>query len=247
MVDGVAASTLDWWAEAGVDVLVDDLPRNWLAPPPPAAAAPAAGADAAAFAGRAVPTVPAPAAAPAPVELPTDLAQFRRWLLTDPTLPGPAAARIDAAGDPTAGTVIVVDMPEAEDRAAGALLSGEIGALFDRMLAAITLGRDTIYLVPLSPARPSAGRLREADLARLTPLLLHHLALARPKRLLLLGDGPAQALLRLPAARAREAVHQIDIGGTPIAAVASLAPRLVHTQREYRAAAWADLQRFMTL
>ena len=27
-----AASTLRWWQEAGVDTLVDETPRNWLAP-----------------------------------------------------------------------------------------------------------------------------------------------------------------------------------------------------------------------
>lgn len=28
-----AASALDWWQEAGVDVLVEDAPRDWLAEP----------------------------------------------------------------------------------------------------------------------------------------------------------------------------------------------------------------------
>lgn len=28
-----AASALAWWVDAGVDTLVDDAPRDWLAPP----------------------------------------------------------------------------------------------------------------------------------------------------------------------------------------------------------------------
>ena len=37
-----AASVLDWWREAGVDVLVDETPRDWLsARHPDAVAAPA--------------------------------------------------------------------------------------------------------------------------------------------------------------------------------------------------------------
>jgi uracil-DNA glycosylase len=231
MIDGGAASALDWWLEAGVDVLVDDAARDWLAP-----------------AAITLPPTPAPAEPVlAPAALPTDLAAFRQWMLTDATVPGPAAARLDAVGDPAQGSVVVVDMPEGEDRAAGTLLSGEVGTLFDRMLAAMQLDRTSIYLLPLSPARPAIGRLREADLATLTPLLLHHLALVAPKRLLLLGDAPAQALLGQPAIRARDAVHTIDVGGTAVPAVVSIHPRLVHQQREYRKDAWADLQRFMAL
>jgi len=229
MVDGVALSALDWWTKAAVDTLVDDLPRNWLAQ---VAAEPQA------------PPVEATSAKPA---FPGTLEAFRAWLLSDAPIPGGAQGRIDAAGDPTAGIVIIVDMPEAEDRASGVLLSGEVGALFDRMLAAIKLGRDTVYLIPFSPVRPTAGRLNEADLAALTPLLLQHLALAAPSKILLLGDAPVQALLRRPAAKAREAVHAIAVGAAEVPAVASIHPRIVHMKRDYRPLAWDDLQRFAAL
>jgi len=39
MADSVALSALDWWAEAGVDTLADDLPRDWLTAAPISAAA----------------------------------------------------------------------------------------------------------------------------------------------------------------------------------------------------------------
>ena len=229
MIDGVALSALDWWAEAGVDTLADDSPRNWLA------AAPV--------------VTEAVAAAPMPVKaaLPDTLADFRAFLLADAAIPGPAKGRVDALGDAASGVVIVVDMPEAEDRASGNLLSGEVGALFDRMLGAIKLGRDQVYLIPFSPVRATTGRLGDAELAKLTPLLLHHLALAAPRKLLLLGDAPVQALLRKPAAQARDTVHSIAIGGSDVPTVASIHPRLVHLRRDYRALAWADLQRFETL
>jgi DNA polymerase len=234
MTDGVALSALDWWAEAGVDTLVDDLPRNWLAP---VAAEPQAA--------RATATVGAPqAATPA---LPDTLEAFRAWLLADAAIPGAARTRIDAAGDATTGIAIIVDMPEAEDRTSGTLLSGEVGALFDRMLAAIKLSRDAVYLIPFSPARPTSGRLGTADLATLTPLLRQHLALAAPQKILLLGDAPVQALLRQPAAKAREAVHSVQVGTSEVPAIASIHPRLVHLKRDYRALAWDDLQRFAAL
>ena len=229
MSDGVALSALDWWAEAGVDVLADDEPRDWLATAPnPISVAPATPEQ-------------------TEIALPDTLAAFRAFLLADATLSGGAPSRIDAAGEPTSGIVVVVDMPETEDRTSGSLLSGEVGALFDRMMGAIKLGRDQVYLIPFSPARPTTGRLTEAEIRKLTPLLLHHLALAAPRKLLLLGDAPVQALLQRPAAKARDAVHTVTIGGAEVPTVASIHPRMVHLRRDYRPLAWADLQRFEAL
>jgi uracil-DNA glycosylase family 4 len=229
MMDGVALSALDWWAEAGVDTLADDNPRNWLAAAPVVI--------------ESVAAVPMQAKA----ALPDTLTAFRAFLLADAAIPGPAQGRVDASGDAASGVVIVVDMPEAEDRTSGNLLSGEVGALFDRMLGAIKLGRDQVYLIPFSPVRSTTGKLGDAELAKLTPLLRHHLGLAAPRKLLLLGDAPVQALLRKPAAQARDAVHQLAIGEREVPTVASIHPRLVHLRRDYRALVWADLQRFETL
>jgi DNA polymerase len=230
MTDGALLSALDWWAEAGVDTLADDLPRNWLATPPATEIAP----------------LPVAPASPKP-SLPATLEAFRTFLLTDAAIPGPVSTRIDAAGDAASGIVVIVDMPEAEDRASGSLLSGEVGALFDRMLGAIKLGREQVYLIPFSPARPTTGRLSPAEIKPLTSVLLHHLTLVAPRKLLLLGDAPVQALLDLPAAKAREKVHSVTVAGAAVPAVASIHPRLVHMRRDYRALAWADLQRFEAL
>lgn len=231
MSDGLALSALDWWIEAGVDTTVEDVPRDWLAP---AAERPTA------------PSLP-PVPVPPPPAFPGNLAGFRRWLLTDAAVPGSPAARLDGAGDPAAGIVVVADMPEPGDRAAGQLLSGEAGALFDRMLGAMQLGRAGLYLLPFAPARPAAGRIAPADAAALTPLLRRHLALAAPKRLLLLGEAPARALLGSTLEAARGKPHPIEIGDTAVPAVASYAPRLVQLRPELRKPAWSDLQLFMTL
>lgn len=231
MLDSAALSALDWWMEAGVDTLADELPRNWLAP----TAAPVAELSA--------PIAPAPAKP----TLPQTLSAFRAFLLSDPSIPGSPRNRVDARGDAASGLSIVVDMPEAEDRTSGSLLSGDVGALFDRMLAAINLDRERIYLIPFSPVRPTSGRLGAADIAALGPLLRHHLLLAAPRKLLLLGDAPVQALLGRPAATARDAVHAVPLGEAEIPTVASIHPRLVQMRRDYRALAWADLQRFETL
>lgn len=231
MLDGLALSTLDWWAEAGVDMLVDECPRDWLArSPAPAVAAPAP-----------------PAAAPAvPDKLPDDLPAFRRWLLADAKVPGPVRARHDAMGDPTSGCMVVVDMPEAGDRGTAQLLTGDAGALFDRMLAAIGLDRAHLYLAPFSPARPATGKLDKAACHLLEELMRHHLSLVAPKRVLLLGDAPVCALLGAPVAQSRGRAHPLKVGAHSVSAVASFPPRLVQGT-DLRRSAWADLQLFQEL
>jgi uracil-DNA glycosylase family 4 len=236
--DGLALSALDWWVEAGVDTIVDDLPYDWLStarPPVTEAATPNPNAP-----------ISAPAAANANA-LPATLVEYRRWLIADAPIPGPPDARIDALGDAATGTMVIVDMPEAEDRTSGTLLSGDAGALFDRMLAAMKLDRAAIYMAPFSPARPAIGRLGDADCKAFAPLMLHHIALAAPKRLLLLGDAPARALLGKTLAQARGETRSIDIAGVAVPAIASFHPRFVLERPDYRKPAWADLQMFMAL
>jgi DNA polymerase len=77
--------------------------------------------------------------------------------------------------------------------------------------------------------------------------MLHHIALAAPKRLLLLGDAPARALLGKTLAQARGETRSIDIAGVAIPAIASFHPRFVLERPDYRKPAWADLQMFMAL
>lgn len=240
MSDGLALSALDWWAEAGVDTIVGDLPHDWLATARPAAPAPPAFESAAPVE---MPAAPAPARA----AMPATLDDFRRWLLTDAGVPGPAIGRIDAAGDPATGTMVILDMPEAADRASGRLLSGDVGVLFDRMLAAMKMDRAAIYIAPFAPMRPAAGRIGDADCAALGILMRHHIALAAPRRLLLLGDAPARALTGMPLAQARGETRSIEIAGTAIPAIASFHPRFVQERPDYRKPAWADLQLFMAL
>jgi DNA polymerase len=229
-LDGLALSTWDWWAEAGVDMLVDEQPRDWLARSP--VVAPAA--------------VPAVAVEPAAPALPVDLPGFRRWLLADASVPGPVRARHDAHGDPASGCMVVTDMPEPADRGTAQLLTGEPGALFDRMLAAIGLSRDALYLAPFTPARPASGKLSKDACHLFHRLMEHQLALVAPRRLLLLGDAPCCSLLGQPVTQARGRVHELRIGDRTIPTVASFPPRLVEGN-ERRRLAWADLQLFREL
>ena len=221
----VAASALSWWREAGVDTIVAEEPRDWLAAPPSVSEAPAA---------------------PKAVErLPDTLESFQDWLATSETLPfaAPSAPRVGPSGDPGSGLMVLVDMPSAQDAAAGKLLSGEDGALFDRMMAAIGRGRETLYLAALSPVRSATGQLDAASLATLAPIARHHAGLVRPKALLLFGDACAKALLGAAVAGTRGRWHEIDTPTGPVRTLATLKPEKLIRQPNLKKHAWEDLQR----
>ena len=224
-----AESALSWWEEAGVDTIVGEQPRDWLASPKPATAKAAE---------------PLEAALPAPAEaLPEDLQAFQAWLATTDAIPFASAStpRVAPAGDPAAGLMAITDVPAAEDSAAGILFSGETGALVDRMFAAIGRSRETLYLAPFSPIRPPAGRIDKAGVDVLTRVMRHHIGLVSPRALLIFGDACARALLGINMTQARGRWHEVETPAGPVRALVTLRPQELLT-RSIKALAWADLQ-----
>ncbi len=241
-LSSAAASALQWWADAGVDILVDESPRDWLRPKGPTdllAPGPQAG--------RAAEISPANGSRAPDEPLPDQLELFRAYLRDQDRLPfaSPAAPRICPSGDPASGLMMMTAMPAAEDCTSGTLLSGEAGRLFDRMLAAIGRDRDSIYLASLSCFRSPDGRLAGPGGDRCTTLARHHIGLAAPKALLLFGDQPAAALLGMKMAQARGRWHEVATHAGPIRTIVTIPPDLLLKQPSAKAYAWADLQLLM--
>ena len=221
-----AESALSWWEEAGVDTIVGEEPRDWLASPKSVVA-------------KVVEPVPAPAEI-----LPDNLSTFQAWLAATDAIPfaSPSARRVSPAGDPAAGLMVITDMPTAEEAATGTIFSGEAGALVDRMFKAIGRDRETIYLAPFSPIRPSVGRIDADGVRFLTDVMRHHIGLAAPKALLIFGDSCSRALLGEPMTQARGRWHDIETPQGPVRALVTIRPQELLTQPKLKAHAWTDLQ-----
>jgi DNA polymerase len=220
-------SALRWWQEAGVDTIVDDAPRDWLRR---LEAAPSA-----------APATSAPVVL-APTVLPGTIEAFQSWLLTTGMLPGEPSARLAPAGDAASGLMLLADAPEPADARAGMLMAGEVGRLFDRMLGAIGRDRSSIYLATMAPARPAGGRAEAALMPELIRLARHHVALAEPRLLLLLGDVACQAMLGKGLAPARGIIHELEHEGRSVRAIATFHPRFLLKQPARKAEAWQDLR-----
>ena len=198
---------------------ISESPRDWLKP----SAAPVA------------PTIEAPA----PSVLPDTLEAFHVWLETAPGLPldQAGARRILPHGPAEAEVMLVSEFPAREDASDGRPIGGTAWQLMVRMLAAIGVGEDAAYSASLACFHLPAAKLDADSLERCAELMRHHIALVKPRRLLLLGDAPARALTGQPLASARGKVHRIE----GVRAVATFHPRYLLARPADKALAWRDL------
>jgi DNA polymerase len=133
--------------------------------------------------------------------------------------------------------MLLSDSPSLEDAAAGRPIGGESWQLAQRMLAAIGIQADEAYSASLSCFHTPGARMSPADREACAEIARRHIALAKPKRLLLLGDGPSQALLGKPLPQARGHVHKVE----GVRTVATFHPRHLINRPLDKPLAWKDL------
>ena len=216
-----AASLLGWWIESGVDVAISEEPRDWRR------------------------AARAPVAAAAPVTEPaTDLAAFRAWMEDARDLPLDRAGsrRVLPIGSENAPVMLLADFPSAQECEVGRPMAGDAWQLATRMLAAIGIEANSAYLATLACFDAPGARLEGTELERCSEIARDHIRLARPQRLLLLGDAPAKALTGQPLGAARGKVHRIE----GVRTVATFHPRWLLQRPSDKALAWKDLLLLMS-
>lgn len=247
----LAQSYSDWWSLAGVDALVGETPAGWLAPPPAndapkpkaASAEPEIAPLPAVLQRREVVEAPV---AKGPVELPAEWTAFQRWLAEHPDVPGSQwdARRVLPVGDADAPLMLLTAWPEIDDQREGALFAGPAGKLLDAMLRAIGTTRERCYLASLAVTRPPGGRCDDAAAADLNRLLWHHLRLARPGRLLLVGGDIVRMAAKIALPDARGRLLDINQDGGKVEAAAIAHPAMLLARPAQKAAAWDSLKLF---
>lgn len=219
------ASALQWWREAGVDVELQDAPRDWLRPP---AASPTAAAT--------------PVSSPPAQSLPATLEAFATWR-TGPDAPERAwgVPLVATTGPRSSALMVLIEMPERDDARDGVLLGGACGRLFDRMLGAIGLTRGEVHMASISAARPVSGRIPRDVTAALADVARHYVSLVKPRALLLLGNAPCQVMLGDLCQQTRGGLRPLNHDGA-ITAVASFHPQQLIERPQWKAESWKDLQ-----
>ena len=240
-------SYLGWWDAAGYDAPVSDQRRDWLA----GSTAPAPQQDTALPSPAAAPSTAPLAATPAPVaaapsaSLPATLDAFDSWWANGDDVPGSfaGAPRIPACGPHHARLMLITDCPDAEDASTGQLFAGRAGVLLDAMLGAIGLSRAEVRIGALVPSRPPGGMIDPVLADRMAQVARHHVALVKPKAVLVAGQHAMRTLKIDPATIDQP---QFNHAGANVAVRGIHHPRLLIERPLLKRQAWEALKQVRT-
>ena len=260
-----AETALRWWAQAGVDLALDETAHDRFAESELAAAksARSSGPDARAAPvaeSRARPLAVAAAAvalaAPEQAErsaqdlaaAASSLAELRLALesFAGCGLKATATQLVFEDGAPGSDVMFVGEAPGGDEDRLGKPFVGRAGQLLDRMLRAIQLDRGKVYIANVVPWRPPGNRTpTPQETLVCLPFIRRQIALSAPSVLVCLGGSAAQTLLGLKEGitRTRGSWHdyRVDDGRT-IKAFAMLHPAYLLRQPIQKRLAWRDLR-----
>lgn len=100
------------------------------------------------------------------------------------------------AGNPASGILLVGEGPGANEDLQGLPFVGRAGELLDRILAAISLNRNSVYIANVVKCRPPGNRTPTPDEVEMCfPILERQIEVMKPGVIVALGASAASALL----------------------------------------------------
>jgi uracil-DNA glycosylase len=157
-------------------------------------------------------------------------------------------------GSPRPELVFVGEGPGADEDAQGVPFVGRAGQLLTRMIAAMTLTREQVYICNVVKCRPPGNRTPEADEMEIcSPFLYRQLAVLRPRVIVALGRPATQTLLATNVAIGKLRGHWHDFpppalanfGLPPTKLMPTFHPAYLLRNPPAKTEAWADLQMVM--
>ena len=98
-------------------------------------------------------------------------------------------------GKPDSPIMLIGEAPSAIEDEAGKTFQGEVGTLLDKMLLAIEIKRDSIYLSYAINFRPPEDRKPTSqEIKRYSIFLKKHISIIDPKLIILMGSSAMEAL-----------------------------------------------------
>jgi uracil-DNA glycosylase len=98
-------------------------------------------------------------------------------------------------GEPDSQIMLIGEAPSATEDESGKTFQGEVGALLDKMLLAIEIKRDSIYLSYAINFRPPEDRKPTSqEIKRYSIFLKKHISIIDPKLIIVMGSSAMEAL-----------------------------------------------------
>lgn len=154
------------------------------------------------------------------------------------------ARLVFGAGNPQARVMFVGEGPGRDEDRQGAPFVGRAGKLLTRIIQAVGLTRESVYIANVVKCRPPQNRNPQPEeIATCKPFLDRQIRSIQPEALVALGKVAAQALLgtEAPLSRLRGRFHAY--GETPL--LVTYHPAFLLRYPEWKRAVWADMKRLM--
>ena len=152
-----------------------------------------------------------------------------------------ATNAVPGEGDPSAELVCVGEAPGANEDATGRPFVGQAGQLLTKILAAINLRREDVFICNVLKHRPPGNRNPLPDeVTACSPYLVQQLEAIRPKVIVAFGTFAAQTLLntKLPIGKLRGSVHRYY--GIPL--IVTYHPAALLRNPAWKRPTWEDVQ-----
>ncbi|MCH7813551.1 MAG: uracil-DNA glycosylase [Planctomycetes bacterium] len=155
-------------------------------------------------------------------------------------------------GSASARLVFVGEAPGFDEDRQGLAFVGRAGKLLTRMIQAMNLTREEVFICNVLKCRPPDNRDPAPDeVSACSPYLMQQLEIIRPEVIVALGAPAARTLLRTTdgIGRLRGRFHDFYIdgplGGDPTPLMPTYHPAYLLRSPQQKAKSWADLQQVM--
>lgn len=148
---------------------------------------------------------------------------------------------VPGAGNPDADFMIVGEAPGAREDEQGVPFVGQAGQLLTKIIGAIGLGREDVFIANVLKHRPPGNRNpMPEEVTACSPYLIRQIELVKPKVILALGTFAAQTLLetRLTIGKLRGQEHRYY--GVPL--IVTYHPAALLRNSAWKRPTWEDVQ-----
>ena len=142
--------------------------------------------------------------------------------------------------------MIVGEGPGQKEDELGKPFVGDAGQLLNKMLNAINLKRENIYITNVVNYRPPNNRKPElAEINRYSEFLREHISIIDPKILILMGSTAMEALFgtKIKITKERGAWKEIIINNKTYIVMITFHPAYLLRQADQKKYSWADLKK----
>ena len=148
-------------------------------------------------------------------------------------------------GNPKSQIMIVGEGPGEKEDLLGKPFVGEAGMLLNKMLNAIKIKRENIYITNVVNYRPPNNRKPEfSEIKRYSIFLREHISIINPKILILMGSTAMEALLgqKLKISKERGKWKEIIINQKTFITILTFHPAYLLRQPDQKKFSWEDLK-----